>query len=313
MPTATHLSQLGISNIGPLTTVFTAPAACATSAHPLWLGYTFEDSGPRQLGLSYLQNCDYYPLGECYPYGSALDESYSSAPDAGRRTDFGTIAYFSPASQCPDGHTTAGVVAKNDAGQVSSSGAYSTPFANFEGEPLWLPRNPPVNVFIEALDNGETAILCCPENYTALDNGGCFSQVPLSRYGAMTACAGGGGWGPGDYTWVNATFTFNNSRYTGEVISLTATSVSTQPYSTTPISSLSGAITVAYEERLPYTLVHRPADATTGGGSGMAVPTETAPSGAQGWRMTTSGGGRGVLSTVWAFAALVGVTLAVPW
>ncbi|KZL81521.1 hypothetical protein CI238_10116 [Colletotrichum incanum] len=311
MPTTTYLSQVGISNIGPLTTVFTAPAACATSAHPLWLGYTFEGSGSGQSGPLYAQNCDVYPLGECYPSGSALDVKFSSVLDAGGRTDFGTIAYFSPASQCPHGHTTVGVLAKNDAGQVSSSGAFSTPLANYEGE-VWLPQNPPVNIFIEALDKGETVVLCCPENYTALDIGGCFSQVPLSKYGEMTAC-GGAGAGTDGFTWVNATFTCNNTRYTGEVISLTATSNPPLSYTTTPILSVIGANTVAYEERLQYTLVHRPADATTGGGSGAAVPTETAPSGAPGWRMTTSGGGVGVLSTVWAFAALVGVSLIAPW
>ncbi|KAJ0161825.1 hypothetical protein CTA2_5532 [Colletotrichum tanaceti] len=311
MPTVTTLSQYTISNIGPLTTVFTVPPACATKSKELVLGLKFPD-GDQKPEPQWFQSCEFGSLGECFPSGKAMDDAWASVEAEGGITDFGQMAYFSPASQCPEGQVTVGVAAKNDAGQISSSGVFVPPVTEYPG--VYLPFNPPLNVFMEALDNGETAVVCCPEGYEPrLNGGGCYSEVPLSSYGEMTACDGEGR-GREAFTWVNATFSYNNTIHTGEVISWTATSLPKVTYSTTTLESQwSDVSTVAWAVGVGATMVHRPADAATGDGSGAAGPTETAPSAAQGWRMTTSGGGVGVLATAWALAALVGVTLVVPW
>ncbi|TIC98786.1 hypothetical protein CH35J_005033 [Colletotrichum higginsianum] len=311
MPSVTTLSQYAISNIGPLTTVFTAPPACATQSKDFVLGVKYPDSHqnpePR-----WAQSCSFASLGECYPSGKALDDAWTSQESENGFTDAGKMAYFSPASQCPEGHVTVGVAAKNEAGQISSSGIFVPPVTDWPGG--YLPFNPHINVFMEALDNGETAVVCCPEGYeSSPGGGGCYSEVPLSSYGELTVCEGRGR-GREAFTWVNATFSYNNTIHTGAVISYTATSLPKQTYTTSTLEDMgTDARTVAWVVGAEVTMVHRPADAATGDGSGAAGPTETATSAAQGWRMTTSGGGVGVLATAWALAALVGVTLVVPW
>ncbi|TDZ14281.1 hypothetical protein Cob_v012820 [Colletotrichum orbiculare MAFF 240422] len=295
MPTS-ELSQIVFSNIGPLTTVFTAPSACATPTAPVRLGYKADDSGDETWGsFRWSNNCDDIPLGDCHASGSLLDAQFSDYLTKGGITGMGNLGYFSPASQCPDGHTTAG---------VASKGA--------DGKDAFLIMNPVANVFMEALEEGERAVVCCQENYTANHGFGCFSEVPVSSYGNIsTACGVVPARSQDSFTWVNATFTYNDTVYTTTVFTVTATSFPPLTITTTDIDfPPSEESLAAYVEGGMYLLVNRPAEATTNGTSGAAPPSETAGSSASGRRMMTSGGGVGVLATACTFAAFVGMMVA---
>lgn len=157
--TSTQLSQYVFSNVGPMTTVWTPPASCATPSPQLYIAYN--DSG--LVWPQWAQKCETRNYGDCYPSGKAIDTAWSSAFSASNLANAGTIYYFSPASACPQGYTTAGVAAKNGAGDVSSSGAYVPPVVTDPWYRDMLSSNPPNNVLMEALGDGETAVVCCPE------------------------------------------------------------------------------------------------------------------------------------------------------
>ncbi|KZL85881.1 hypothetical protein CI238_11165 [Colletotrichum incanum] len=317
----TELSQHPITNLGPLTTVFTPPSACATRSPALYLA--LESAFTDRVQAFNPKKCEYNPLGDCFPSGSALDAAYTSASSLGF-PGAPSIQYFSPASVCPDSYTTAGVAAKNSNGEVSSIGVFKPPVMDSpigserEGSPFAgiIGSNPILNVLAEALDNGETAVICCPKDYTVGFEVGCYSEVPESVYGEKEMCQ----WQAEqqDYTWANATITYNDTVITGSVFSYTATSVDRSMQ----------VITLAEDGFRPFqpvasrpavTLIFNTAEATATGaggsdsGSGTAAPTETSQGAAHGWRMTNHGGGFGVLVTVWAFAAFAGALIAVPF
>ncbi|KAF4830804.1 hypothetical protein CGCTS75_v005691 [Colletotrichum tropicale] len=315
MPTATATSQYAITNVGPLTTVFTTPTSCATASPDLYLANTGA-WGDNRLAGEFKQNCDAVVLGECFPSGKELDDAFSAARTEGNN-DIGTILYFSPASQCPESYTTAGSAHRGSDGKVTSSGAFVPPVVTSDlRKAVLLSYNPPLNVLMGILDEDETAVVCCPEDYTVGLDGGCFSTVPDSVYGERTAC---GNFIPSDVrTVVTATFSYNNTVVTGRVISFTAT----EPYEyiTSTMTYTASAYTesmfpVAYKPAV--TLVNKGEAGETGGasgsGSGTAAPSGTGASAAHSMRMTTSGGGVGILATVWTFAALAGVALAMPF
>ncbi|KAK2771264.1 hypothetical protein CKAH01_14413 [Colletotrichum kahawae] len=317
MPTATATSQYAITNVGPLTTVFTTPTACATASPDLYLAISGAwGRGTDRVAAFYKQKCDQAALGECFPSGNELDDAYSAASTEAN-TDRATIAYFSPASQCPDSYTTAGSAHRGSDGNVTSSGIFVPPVVTSGlRDGGLIGYNPPLNVLMEVLDEDETAVVCCPEKYTVGINGGCFSQVPESVYGERIAC---GRYIPnGVYTEVTAAITYNNTVITGRVLSYTASGPYT--YSTRVQTYTASAITesmypVAYKPAV--TLVNKGEAGETGGasgsGSGTAAPSGTGASAARGMRMTTAGGGVGILATVWTFAALAGVALAMPF
>ncbi|KAH0437783.1 hypothetical protein CcaCcLH18_03679 [Colletotrichum camelliae] len=314
--TSTQLSQYVFSNVGPMTTVWTPPASCATPSPYLYIAYN--DSGT--VFPQWAQKCETRDYGDCYPSGRAIDSAWSSASSANDFVNAGTIYYFSPASACPQGYKTAGVAAKNGAGDVSSSGAFVPPVVTDPAvQDRYLSWNPPNNVLMEALEDGETAVVCCPEGYEADVAGGpnCYSEVPSSLFGdPMTGCnyiqtATGDKY----YTMANATFTYNNTVVTAEVVTYTGTHPPEASYSTTTttIDGDQADMYIPIAAREGVTLVYRESDvtgATTG--SGAAGPTETGSSSAAGFRVTTSGGRLGMFAAAWAFAAMVGVTLGMP-
>ncbi|OBR03347.1 LPXTG-domain-containing protein [Colletotrichum higginsianum IMI 349063] len=322
----TELSQHPIVNLGPLTSVFTAPASCTTRPPVLYLA--IKDGYPDRASPFFPKECDpYEPLGDCFPSGAALDDAYESASSLGF-PGAGTINYFSPASACPDSYTTAGVAAKNDRGEITSSaGVFEPPVVDIpagsgsEGSPLEgiIGGNPIFNVLAEALEDGETAVICCPEDYTVGVAGGCFSEVPASVYGETTACRVAAN-SEDNWIWANATITYNDTVVTGSIISYTATSnVLSTTTATVPPLSADENIFQPVASRPAVTLIFNAAEATatgddaSGSGSGTAAPTETGTSSASGWRLGTSGGGVGVLATAWAVAAVAGVALAAPF
>ncbi|KAF4817868.1 hypothetical protein CGCSCA5_v005597 [Colletotrichum siamense] len=187
MPTATLTSQYAITNIGPLTTVFTVPTACATRSPDLWLADQDRFVTDR-VAVHYKQSCGIASQGTCFPSGQKMDAAYSSASIKGNSV-LPTIAYFSPASLCPDAYTTVGSAFRGDDGNITSSGVFAPPVVPktvFGGGTLG--QSPRLSVLMEVLEEGETAVLCCPEGYIVGKNGGCFSSVQDSVYGEKTAC-----------------------------------------------------------------------------------------------------------------------------
>ncbi|KXH33289.1 hypothetical protein CSIM01_03203 [Colletotrichum simmondsii] len=312
----TELSQHAITNVGPLTTTFTAPSSCATSSPSLWLAA--ESAFTDRVQPFFRQKCEGSVYGDCFPSGTVFDQLRSEASST---VGAGTIAYFSPASVCPDQYTTAGVAAKNAEGTISSSGVFVPPIVSVPfGSGYMSDRlgyNPIVNVLMEALDSNETAVICCPDGYAVGFNGECFSQVPESVYGTVTACQKLFS----NVTMVPATFTYNNTVVSGAVYSYTATSfdikTKTQSFSNgleddwVPVASRP-AVTMIYNVAAQTGTSSAGGSGTTAA-SGSSAPTGTgASSAAHGLRMTTTGGNVGTLATVWAFAALAGVALAMP-
>lgn len=163
MPTATAIttSDVVFTNLGPLTTVFTAPASCSTREPDLYLGWTEGDRIGGMRGRRFCDDIEAPPLGDCWPSGSIVDAAHTSIINNGGYVN-GRIHYFSPASQCPSDYITVGIAAKDDEGSLSTSGAFVPPVVT--GYPPYYGFNPVNNIFMqEVLDKGETAVVCCPK------------------------------------------------------------------------------------------------------------------------------------------------------
>jgi hypothetical protein len=151
---ATSTSGYTLTNIGPLTTTFTAPASCAT-AYQIRIAPV--DDPANFLGLA--ADCNYLAPDDCHPYGSVLNSIVSSARVA-NPISANILEYQSPGLVCPSGWATVGAATKLSPTSTSISGAL-----NVSGE---VPNNvseffpPYLDVFLDALDPSETAIACCP-------------------------------------------------------------------------------------------------------------------------------------------------------
>jgi len=172
MPTATRISQYRLSNWGPLTTTFTADAACATAGNTV---VTFRNTA----GVGLNPECAVHTVGPCYPSGPELDAYASSVYND---VDQFIIGYFSPGFVCPSGWKTVGVAAKASDGSVSTSGIFeaTTPLASTTSRirPLF---NPPINAFTAGIDPGETGVVCCPRLVPHPDPS-CYSSARLSCF-----------------------------------------------------------------------------------------------------------------------------------
>lgn len=136
----------------------------------------------------------------CVPSGSLLDSRWNSLTSslAGRPLTQGQLAYYSPASICPYGYETVGSATKSSGGNVSSSGAaFVLPSPLPEAFEFFDLHDPRPNVLLEAMLEGEQAILCCPRydckhgqwqiytkklhlnsGYVANTDGSCSSRIP---------------------------------------------------------------------------------------------------------------------------------------
>jgi hypothetical protein len=156
MPTATSLSGFSLTNNGPLTTTFTAPASCST-AYETMLGAATDPTD-----IQWRAQCLWLPPADCNPAGSVIQSIDSSAegsnPDAGM-----ILVYHSPGLICPPSPSwaTVGAAAKLNPTSTSISGAFTQYDAIVTGSqfPFFEPE---LDVFLAALDPGETGIGCCP-------------------------------------------------------------------------------------------------------------------------------------------------------
>ncbi|KAF3765657.1 hypothetical protein M406DRAFT_329546 [Cryphonectria parasitica EP155] len=180
MPTATSIASWGLRNLGPLTTTFT-PAPSCTSHSEIWIvsDYTYSDSAMWDY-VGHICGTAFASAAGCVPSGSAVDSdyaAYTAAPSAS------SAEYYSPGLVCPSGWSTIGLATKVDNGSVETTGpAFVSSFPT-SGPLVDLDylENPLGNAMVEAMDAGETAVLCCPSGFDANKAGlygFCTSTVP---------------------------------------------------------------------------------------------------------------------------------------
>lgn len=119
MPSITSISHFTLTNLGPLTTTWTAPQSCATKTNIVYLAQTLAPANAW-----YSPDCLIHPPGDCYPGGaSQIDDIYKAFESV---IVAGPIPYYSPGLHCPDTWTTAGIAVKDGNGTlVSSSGLFA--------------------------------------------------------------------------------------------------------------------------------------------------------------------------------------------
>ncbi|KAL2019157.1 hypothetical protein VTK56DRAFT_10029 [Thermocarpiscus australiensis] len=260
MPTVTTFANFVVSNLGPVTTTFAAPASCITGTGNLEVGFS---ASP----LDDLWQTDCGPLagsvGQCQPSGAAIEAFYSSNYLSASP---GFLPYYSPGIVCPAGWTTAGVTSRNtDGSPGSASGAFSFP-APTETEPSFLQQ---ITALAQVIDPGETVAVCCPSGYTippaALY---CYSVLPSSVYQPSAGSSFCQERGPmADVKTVNMTLTVNGLSRSTQVLEIlgtvpmTVTSTTFSPAQATHLVGVNVFPMVA--------LVHKAADlsvTSTGGG-----------------------------------------------
>lgn len=161
MPTPT-LSGAALVNLGPLTTVWTAPASCATSVPTPAL------ARKNIPGVAYWQETcqvDRDPFDDCIPSGDAMNSEYHSRRTSTQQFFF----HFSPGSQCPSGWVTAGYGVRDATSSHSLSGVFADPTLTIDAVTTTVVASevnptfePAANLFMSAMEPSETVIACCP-------------------------------------------------------------------------------------------------------------------------------------------------------
>lgn len=166
MPTST-LNGMDLTNLGPMTTTWTAPSSCTTGIRLAGVALTEVPHPPQFYELCDFDDWEGAPrYGNCLPDGEEIDEQIRSKTDSGNPHSF--VNYYSPGLHCPASWTTAGIAEKGDDGSISATGVFSmTEFTvrvrpgTTEVEPI--PTSDPwPNKLAQALHEGETVVACCP-------------------------------------------------------------------------------------------------------------------------------------------------------
>jgi hypothetical protein len=157
MPTSL-ISDVSFVNLGTLTTTFTLPTNCLGNSEFQALAAT--DFPQRPLFATQCDPSKPFTIGDCLPGGEQRD-NYAE-DNAGRQNT--AIFYHSPGNVCPQGWKTAGVVEKDGDGSLSAEGVFvATEFTWGPGDVQSRPPFQPIpNYLAVALDEEETAIICCP-------------------------------------------------------------------------------------------------------------------------------------------------------
>jgi|SRR5688572_17703804 hypothetical protein len=148
-----------ITNVGPLTTTFTAPSSCSTATD----FYVIAPKDDWSTAIYGRPDCERPTLGKCFASGEAGDEIAKSAYES---LGQGFIPYFSPGLHCPAGWTTVGTVAhagKADSTSLDSEGFFTNDLNPFDDSTD--PRAaflPVATLLVDALAPSETLVWCCP-------------------------------------------------------------------------------------------------------------------------------------------------------
>ncbi|KAJ6013377.1 hypothetical protein N7540_007968 [Penicillium herquei] len=251
MPSVSVLSQMTFSNLGPLTTTFTAPSSCSTLGVT---GVALLESPPAffwDIDCS-IDPANPVPSWSCFPEGSAPSPTATVVNPQGSFE----MSYFSPGLYCPSGWKTVGAAVR-DGDSISSNGA----FTYYTTVPTTIPIAFPdqANLLMEALADGETAALCCPSSMTGATEVGCYSTLP--SYTPSTGCIRE--FPSADLELVSATYWFDGVTVVGDIESLVATSPITQVVSKTfPTASTEATSYVGVTIAPMVVLVHKEADLT---------------------------------------------------
>ncbi|KAF4471994.1 hypothetical protein FALBO_1099 [Fusarium albosuccineum] len=178
MPSLTEYFGYTVTNLGPLTTTYTPPAACTTQTTD---GVYFANASHIDIALGQ-PSCGIPSAGKCVPSGSALDklrEPFDETPQQG------FFYYHSPGVVCPSGWTTAGTLAHaNKTGTGDEAGVMTKD--SFEGLSTKNAEMQldPKDVWLEILEKDETLA-----GWTGGPRGGCFSSIgPFESYSYSRRC-----------------------------------------------------------------------------------------------------------------------------
>ncbi|KAM0261904.1 hypothetical protein ACHAPA_009530 [Fusarium lateritium] len=181
MPTATGYFGVVITNLGPLTTTYTAPSSCltATTDH---IQYALAGSLEYVIGSP---KCTADPLGKCVPSGSVVDSMVDER--FGRQSGQGFQYYHSPGIYCPHGWTTAAVLAHGQkTGSDERSGFFTATARGNWSKPQGMA---PDDEWLNILDPSETLAYCCPSGWTGVVGGNCRTSIePFESSDFTNAC-----------------------------------------------------------------------------------------------------------------------------
>lgn len=152
MPTATEYFGFSFSNLGPLTTTYTAPSSCATVNTDQVL---FADKSDSLIPVGQ-PKCDSWTYGDCRPSGSNFDNL--DADVLRNKALAGLFLYHSPGIVCPEGWNTVGMIAK-DNGTLSVSGFMTN---TYEGPTTEARHMQITEIWNGVLKPSETVAFCAP-------------------------------------------------------------------------------------------------------------------------------------------------------
>lgn len=152
MPLTTEYFGCTITNLGPLTTTYTAPTECATATENIHFVNAKTPFVPAAWGYPSCVPGDY---GKCIPSGDAYDKLAKEHAST-LQQDF--LPYYSPGLVCPKGWTTAGEYAK-DKGPPTEGMMLTTRPSNTITQPLLLALT---KIWTTVLEDSETLVFCCP-------------------------------------------------------------------------------------------------------------------------------------------------------
>lgn len=184
MASATEYFGASFTNLGPLTSTWTAPESCATNTVNQYFGVE------RDLqGIDYVYgraSCGPARLGECVPSGSAIDEFKDSInSDA----PLGVFWYHSPGIACPKDWTTAAMIAKGDGNTAEDVSGFLT-IGSDADRPTGLGDMGFTDLFLGFLEPSQTMAFCCPSGWDGDRFGACKSTVgPFTSADYSTICS----------------------------------------------------------------------------------------------------------------------------
>ncbi|KAJ4187501.1 hypothetical protein NW755_006993 [Fusarium falciforme] len=205
MPTTTEYLGYTITNLGPLTTTYTAPTECATATDNIQFVQADLPWIPGAWGYPSCIPGDY---GKCIPSGDAYDKL---AKEHAYTWQQGFFPYYSPGLVCPKGWTTAGEYAKSKG--TPTEGMLTVQPENSITEPQMLALT---SIWTSVLEDSETLVYCCPSGYTGDNFLNCHSVMgPITELGYTEGCIHT--WSGKYYTDVTATFDSAESPYLSKI------------------------------------------------------------------------------------------------